>query len=338
MKKHAVSRRKIIIGVVIATVAVGMCVLAWLLVEPDDGLVPILATVRVSRVVVEPITAIKVDKTTEVHDQVLGADVRGTCHTTGTVSITLTPNPTKAAFELSLVGESVSDTVGTHGPAQITSRAATKYKALKEVLFDGHRFTTTPATVTTDTNLTIENVSSTEPGLRGRIVEKVADRRVRRQYEESRKIAAQRVVSQVSKHFDAAVQEHLDELNHKLQLRQLLNDQVKGHENLPLRLKTTKKCLHVSFLAEQGEPRKLPEFSLQPSSAVRVGLNLLALAKNPIKTMKTIRLLYKEREVQNSNRNATKDKTQLAADSDAIRAVKVGTQNGWVVIHIEEKE
>ncbi len=43
MKKRAVFTRKIIIIVVLAA-AIGACLLVWLISEPDDGLVPILAT------------------------------------------------------------------------------------------------------------------------------------------------------------------------------------------------------------------------------------------------------------------------------------------------------
>ena len=337
MKKRAVFTRKVIVAVVLASV-VGVCLLVWLIPEPDDGLVPILATVRISREVIEPLTAVKVDRKTEVNDEVLGAEVRGTCHTTGTVHVVLTPNPTKAEFELFLIGESVSDTIGTHGPARIASHAVTKYKAVKFITFDGDSFTATPAKVTADTDLTIEDISSTEPGIRGRVVERVAERRVQRTYEESRHIAAQRVIDQVSQKFDATVQEHLDKLNSELKLEGLLGGQIDDNENLPLRLKTTKECLHVSFLAEQGDPRLLPKFTLNPDSAVRVGLNLIALAKNPVKTVNTIRLFYKKRRSQDSDKGGPDGKKLLGADGEKLRAVKVGTQNGWIVIHIEERE
>lgn len=337
MKKRTVSTRKIIVAVVLASV-VGVCLLVWLFVEPDDGLVPILATVRVSQEVIAPLTAVKVDRKTEINEKVLGTDVHGTCHTTGTVHIVLTPNPTKAEFELFLIGESVSDTIGTHGPAKIASRAVTKYKAVKFIIFDGDSFTTTPAKVTADTDLTIEDVSSTEPGLRGRVVKRVAERRVHKAYQESRHIAAQRVIDQVSQQFDAAVQEHLDKLNRELRLKRLLGGQIADHDNLPMRLRTTEECLHVSFLAEQGDPRRLPEFTLHPDSAVRVGLNLIALAKNPVKTMNTIRLLYKNRRSQDSDKGGPDGKRLLSADGKMLRTVKVGTQDGWIVIHIEERE
>ena len=337
MKKRAVFTRKIIIAVVLVS-AIGACLLVWLISEPDDGLVPILATVRISRVVIEPLSSVKVDHESEINEEVLGTDVHGTCHTTGTVSIALTPNPTKAEFELSLIGEAISNTVGTHGPAEIASRAVTKYKAVKYITFDGDSFTATPAKVTADTDLTIEDVSSTAPGLRGRVVRRVAERRVHEAYQESRHIASQRVINHVSREFDAAVQKHLDKLNHDLKLEGLLGGQIDDHENLPLRLKTTKECLHVSFLAEPGDPGQLPEFSLKPNSAVRVGLNLFALVKNPVKTWNTISLLYNKRQSQDSGKGGLEGKRLLSADGETLRAVNVGTQNGWIVIHIEEEE
>ena len=336
MKPPAFLTRKKVVIPAVAIVVVLAGFLTWLLHEPNDGLVSVLATVRISRVVIEPLSAVKVDRTTEVNDEVLSAHVTGSCHTTGTVSIELTPDQTKAAFNLILAGESISNTVGVSGPARITSRASTKYTAVKEVMFDGDSFETTPAEVTANTDLKIEDVDSTEPGIRGRIVKRVAERRVREEFEESRRLAAQRVIDQVSKGFDEAVQKHLDRLNEQLKLDRLLSGQVENHARLPLRFKTTKDSLHVTFLAEEGEPRQLPAFTLTPSSAVRVGLNLVALAKNPIKTIKAVRLLYESNKSQKASKDKPEGKTLLAADGDSIRAVNVGTEGGWIVIHIDE--
>ena len=337
MKHRVVSTRSILTAVVLALVATGVCLVFWVFLKSGNGVVPVLATIRVSRVVIEPIAAEKVDKITEVNDEVLGAEVHGTCHTTGKVHIELTPNPTEAAFELSLIGESVSDTIGTHGSVQIASHAVTKYKAVKFIIFDGKHFTATPAKVTADTDLTIEDVTSTKPGLRGRIVERVANHEVKKAYQESRHIAAERVIHLVSQGFDTSVQEHLDKLNHDLQLEQLLDDHVSGNEQLPMRLKTTEDYLHVSFLAKSGNPEQLPEFTIGSNLAVQVGLNLIGFIKNPATTIKTIRLLYKSHRAQKSNPDKPVGKELLNADGERLGAVTVGTQAGWIVIHFAEE-
>ena len=93
---------------------------------------------------------------------------------------------------------------------------------VKTVLFDGCTFTATPAVVTAHTDLTIEDVGSTAPGLRGRIVERVASGEMRRTYQEARHITAQKVIQHVSQAFDATVQEHLDRLNRRLRLKRLM--------------------------------------------------------------------------------------------------------------------
>ena len=338
MKHRALSTRKIVITVILALLAIVACLLVWVFLKAGSGMVPVLATIRVSQVVIEPIAKVKVDQKTEVNEEILGADVRGTCHTTGDVHIALTPNPTEAAFELILIGESVSDTIGTHGPAQITSHGVTKYKAVKCVNFNGKRFTTTPAKVTADTDLTIENIASTEPGLRGRIVKRVATREVHKAYQESRRIAAQRVIHLVSEGFDATVRKHLEKLNRDLKLKRLLDNHLSDHEDLTMRLKTTEDCLHVSFLAKAGDPEQTPDFSVGSDQAVQVGLNLLGLVQNPMTTVKTIRLLYKTRKAQDSNDKAPKGKTLLGANDERLGIVTVGTQEGWIVIHFAEEE
>jgi len=332
------SNRTIILVAVLAA-AIGGGLLFWFSLERGDGTVPILATIRVWQVVVEPLASVGVDQETDVNEQVLGAEVTGKCRTTGTVEISLTPNPTQAAFELSLVGQAVADTVGVHGPAQIASHSVTKYRADKVILFDGYTFTTTPAAVTADTDLTIKDITSTAPGLRGRILDRIASGAVRRSYQKARHIAAQRVIDHVSKDFDATVGEHLDKLNRKLKLKQLLDAQVAGHERLPLRLKTTRECLHVSFLAKPGEPGRLPEFTTRPGSAVRVGLNLLALAENPRRTIDAVRLLYEEkRRVENADADKAADKKSAGKDLKKLEAVTVAAQHGWIVIHVEMAE
>ena len=334
MRYRLPSTRAII--VVVVALAVGAGLLCWSFRHSDDGTVPVLAAICVSRVVIEPIAAVKVDQKSEINEEVLGAQVRGTCHTTGTVQITLTPNPTKAAFELSLIGESVSDTVGTHGPARISSHAVTKYKAVKPIVFDGDSFSTSPAKVTADTDLTITDVSSTAPGIRGRVVTKVATRRVREAYEQSRRITSERTIRQVSRQFDAAVQEHLEQLNRDLQLERLLGQQIADHDSLPMRLRTTEKGLHVSFLAAPGNPGRLPEFAEAPNLAVQVGLNLIALAKNPAKTLRTIRQLYAERGAKDSAEKKPAGKGPLGIDIAEWCSVQVGTQSGWIMVEVAE--
>ncbi len=334
MRYRVPSTRAIIIFVV--AFAVGVGALSWCFWQSSDGTVPVVAAICVSRVAIEPIAAVKVDEKSKIEEEVLGAQVRGTCHTTGTVKIKLTPNPTKAAFELSLTGESVSDTIGTHGPAQIGSHAVTKYTAVKPIIFDGASFSTAPAKVTADTDLKINNVSSTAPGIRGRIVTNVATRRVREAYEESRQITSDRTIKQVSQQFDAAVQEHLDHLNRDLRLKRLLDQQIADRDSLPMRLRTTKKGLHVSFLAASGNPGRLPEFAEAPNLAVQVGLNLIALAKHPAKTIQTIRQLYSERGAKDAAAGKPADKGPLGIDLAEWCAVEVGTQSGWIMVEVAE--
>ncbi len=334
MRYRVPSTRAII--VIVLAFAVGAGLLSWSFWQSNNGTVPVLAAICVSRVAIEPIAAVKVDEKSKIEEEVLGAQVRGTCHTTGTVQIKLTPNPTKAAFELSLTGESVSDTIGTHGPAQIGSHAVTKYKAVKPIVFDGNSFSTSPAKVTADTDLTINDVSSTAPGIRGRLVTRVAKRRVREAYEESRRITSRRTIKHVSRQFDAAVQKHLDKLNRDLKLERLLGQQIANHDTLPMRLRTTKDGLHVSFLAASGNPGRLPAFSETPNLAVQVGLNLIALAKNPAKTLQTVRQLYAERGAKNSDTDKPAGKGPLGIDLAKWCSVEVGTQGGWIMVEVTE--
>ncbi len=346
MRFRVPSTRAIIVLVVVFALVVGL--FSWGLWYTCNGTVPVLAAICVSRVAIEPIAAVKVDQKSKINEEVLGAHVTGTCHTTGTVQIKLTPNPTKAAFQLTLTGESVSDTIGTHGPAQIGSHAVTKYKAVKPIIFDGDSFETSPAEVTADTDLKINNVSSTAPGIRGRIVTKVATRRVQEAYQQSRQITSQRTIKHVSRQFDAAVQEHLDKLNSDLRLNRLLGQQIAHHDTLPMRLRTTKDGLHVSFLAESGRPGRLPEFAATPNLAVQVGLNLIALAKNPAKTIRTIRHLYADCRIEDpdkgkptdkgksTDKSKPTDKGTLGIDIAEFCAVNVGTQGGWIMVEVAE--
>jgi hypothetical protein len=338
MKKKVAIVSLTVAVVFLTAIAGGGWLLIYLVFTGDDTS-DVLAAIRVSREVIEPIARLEVDQETDVNEEVLGAQVLGTNRTTAKVRIKLTPNSMKAVFELSLVGESVSDTTATKGPAQVSTHSVTPFKAVKFIVFDGNSFTTTPAEVTTEpTELTINEIASTATGLWGRVVTRVATREVQKSYEQSRQLAAEKTaarVTQVAQQFDADVQEHLDKLNHDLQLDELLNEQF-DLEKVSMQLSTTEEHLLVVFLNRPDATQPFPDFIDSPDSPVQAGLNLKALAINPQTTVGAVRALYQEHAEGRSNEDAPDVEDSIEKDL-RIGFARLEQRGVWTIIHFAQE-
>lgn len=121
----------------------------------------------------------------------LGTRSQGIAHCQGAVTCDLVEQSTGALMRCRIVGSVQSETCGINGPASISARSTTCYEAQKFALFDGRRFTTRPATLQSTTKVVITGVGSSLPGLRGRIVRRVASKRSTESHDQAEAITAQ---------------------------------------------------------------------------------------------------------------------------------------------------
>jgi hypothetical protein len=200
---------------------------------------------------------------------VLGTDARGTCRTVGKVTIDLVEHDERGDFVVVLRGVSTARTVGNNGPAIIHSLAVTNFTAKKRVIFDAERgFRAGPAVVEASTNLNIDGIDSTLPGLRGRLVRSVASRRAAATHSQARDITNRSTAAQIAREFDRHVEENVRELNSRPLARSLASgvaDDAASTSIMPCRIRTTKSYLEICWGGNFSGSETLPVASLRPS-------------------------------------------------------------------------
>ncbi len=154
-----------------------------------------------------------------VQREVMGTNSSGTAHCQGTVTCTIETKANGAAFCCRISGTVRSDTCGTNGPAIIKSNAVTSYVAHKRFSFDGHLFTSSPAMVVANTRLTITGIDSTLPGLRGRIVRRVATQRAEQSHSQAESITKSMTEQELCERIDADFDTRIVEMNQSFSKR-----------------------------------------------------------------------------------------------------------------------
>jgi hypothetical protein len=154
-----------------------------------------------------------IDKQVEVRDVVLGIVQRGHAHVAATARLELIEDDDHAVFEFVLTGKAESRTTGDAPPARIHSRTTTKFTARKKLVLDEEGLHALPATCRSEAHSTIEGVSSSLPGLRGRLSRRVAWRRAQAQRAQAERISAQHSERTICSNFDADVAREVQTAN-----------------------------------------------------------------------------------------------------------------------------
>ncbi|HYW78546.1 MAG TPA: hypothetical protein VE890_03180, partial [Thermoguttaceae bacterium] len=204
-----------------------------------------------------------VDETGPVRDHILGADIRGTGHTTGQLSVSLLPDVDRAAIDMVLLTTTESQTVGRKGGVRVYNDGTTAIGTRKWVWLDEQGFTTVPAVSRATTKTTITGIRS-ERG--SSIIENAARKRAGKQKREAEHIGSRHAEQRSNSRTDQEVGERLCQANS--QFIEKFRTPLVNRKLFPqqLRFSTTEQALQIvglqtdaSRLAAATPPPKLPE-------------------------------------------------------------------------------
>jgi len=187
--------------------------------------------------------------TAPIQREILGTRSTGVAECHGFVTCELVEHSKGAQLCCRVSGTISSDTCGTNGPAIIRAHAHTDYTAYKLAIFDGHRFTTSPATVQLKTQIKVNAISSSLPGLRGRIVRRVATKRANESHEQAVSITENLTAHELRQKIDVDFDERIRVLNQKLERNSLVLKQF-GITGERLILRSFPDCVEVGFLTK----------------------------------------------------------------------------------------
>ena len=177
---------------------------------------PRLACLRIPSTLITADASESFQHSSQVDHIILGTHARGTAVCKGEVRGELRDHANGVELVCSISGTVTSKTCGVNGPAVINSTSDTTYTAKKRILFDGRQLSTQPALICATTRVQITGIGSTAPGLRGRVVSRVAARRAAESLPEAQAIARQLTVNELQQHIDAEFETRLASLNRKL--------------------------------------------------------------------------------------------------------------------------
>jgi len=148
-----------------------------------------------------------VDETAPVEDVILGTRIRGTGHTTGSVTAKLVPDELRGVVDVTFLGVTKTDNVGTNGPVRIYSNGVTRLGVCKRIWIDADGLSSLPAIAKAITDSDITDIHG------GRMAERIAWNRAGQQQYRAQQIASEHAQQRVNRRVDDETVEMLDRAN-----------------------------------------------------------------------------------------------------------------------------
>jgi hypothetical protein len=163
-----------------------------------------------------------------VRDNVLGAQVTGRQTTISRLRVDLLPSNEQARISLLLNGDVQTLTTGVTPQAMIDTAGQQQFSAMKDVYFDGEKFSTRHATVyIRANNQTIGATTAFSGTMFGGLADRIAYRVAERQKSAGEAVARDRLAERLFPTFDGEVDEKLAQANRQLEPIRRWLDSVK---------------------------------------------------------------------------------------------------------------
>jgi len=190
----------------------------------------------------------KVHTTLPVNCVVLGTPATGTSWTSGALRFDTSAAQDTADFLVTLRGQSFSRTVGRNGPARIHSHSDTTFVVTRHVTFSPlHGFRSGRTQIDARTKLTLDEVRSTKPGLRGALVRRIGSRRAAASQQAAEREVAEQVRTQLLNAFDQQLDQRVAELNRQLQAASYAKILFENPDRLSIRVCSAEDCVQIAI-------------------------------------------------------------------------------------------
>jgi hypothetical protein len=281
----------------------------------------------------------RIDTSRRVDKMILGSRVQGTSRTKGTVQVDLSQADRNAAFYVVFRGQTRTNTVGHNGPALIDSQTQSDFSAARRITFTPlEGFKSEPTSLRSTTRLVIDGVRSTRPGLRGKIVRRIALRRAQDSRSQAERIAYNDARREIQHAFDRSLDARVARLNRRANAaRYLVALLERDPERLAVQVDSTDDCVQFAIGPEASQAERFEVLSQPPgatpleiwvhSSVLKERLPALteafALVADPAHPMRATLPMLQALSISQED----------SPDSPVIRI-----QNDWVVLALDPNE
>jgi hypothetical protein len=233
-----------------------------------------------------------VDRTKPVQDRILGTTIEGNSRTTGKTRLILQPNEDHAMGRVEFVGEMHGRVVGHKGPATLHFNTDSTFQAHKQLTISESGVVASPAVVNATTRLTPTSIYTNLPGLRGRIGNRIAQRREASSRSQANAIASDHTGRDIRQGFDKRLNDAVAEIQSKV--RAEIADLKPQDDGSPLKLQSRSTEDHIELAYCRGDVNAdewqqiAASVDGTPDVAVRVQRTLLTRAFGDAKLRKRI--------------------------------------------------
>ncbi len=307
-----------------------------------------------------------IDRSEPVTDCILGTNIHGDAHTTGTVGVASIPSDNKAVLEFDSRGHVWSQNTGYNSPAVIHSTSDTDYTATKRVVFTDPEFTSKPAQADATTDTHIHSVAKQGGGLGSRLVSRIGWDRAMQSKGQAEAIAADHAEDRIERRFDTDVDDRLAKTRDRYEDEYRRPLERKGEVPDHIRFSSTKTDLAVEVtqanrfqLAAQGAPPDVPgkhdmTMRLHESAVNNYSTAMLAGAtatqtkpdedvKFDVELPKWMKRLWENRKTESTHDQAAKEEpfkgfSMTLSDTQPITIKFKSNKNVEMTLHIAEMQ
>lgn len=189
-----------------------------------------------------------------VSETILGTPVRGVCDTQAVLHLQPTTNKTHAALNVSIQGTSHTTSTGYQGPVQIHSSGVTRFQCQTVLEFDDEiGFHAGTVSVSGQSHSNVNSIQTRRNGPVGRLVQRVAWRKVGQSKAQADAIAHQKTMAKISREVNSSLETELQSLNRKLLIAKTFAEQINENRTSDFEARTTGDHLYFCFGLEQDE-------------------------------------------------------------------------------------
>jgi hypothetical protein len=230
--------------------------------------------VRVSEELLQRQLTREITRQLPVAENILGTNTYGHAHVVGKPTIFLLRGEKHGLAELRFIGHVHSRTTGYNGPVRIHSHSDTAFSAAARLTLTPAKLTASSVRTRAKTNSTIDDMTTSLPGLRGRIALAIARRRAPRQLPIAEEIAAERAAKKISREFDQIVADRVEKISKAAtaQLLAMRGDEKDAKQTPRMRISTTNDYLQVVAVWPDAAPwaSEPPRLAHRPDVEVHV--------------------------------------------------------------------
>jgi hypothetical protein len=238
-----------------------------------------LVWMRMSRDFLAEYVEREVDREKPARDRVLGITFVGESRTAGSTRLVLHPSKDGALGEVVFEGDIRSRTSGRKGPVTLHYLAHSNVRAKKSIVIGGRGLETRPATAQTPTRLTLVDVDTSLPRLRGRIAERIARRRAAASWSQANAVVSDHREHDIRKGLDERLNERVTEIQSQVLAQIAALKLAREDGGAAMQSRSTSQFVEVALYrgGSNAERPAMPQFQVEgnPDIALRVHRSML---------------------------------------------------------------